>query len=100
MESSVDLESALVVLPVLRKKQWSVLMRPVQLGLGQQQGHRLCQPVRHAPPSGHQEFQLFQCRLHERWFHVVLGFDVFSCVLEIGLQSTRIYMYKEEVSER
>ena len=69
-------------------------------------GHRLCQPVHHAPPSEHREsrvelpsvhqllqflrcefllrrwlilavleLQLFQCRLHEQWFPVVLGFQ-------------------------
>ena len=36
MELSADLESAHVVLPVLRKKQWSVQVWSAQLGLRRQ----------------------------------------------------------------
>ena len=70
-ELSADLKFILVVLPVLKKEQWSVRMRSFQLSLRQQQEHWLCQLAPHVPPSEHQDLRLF---------HVELDFQYWGCL--------------------
>ena len=69
-------------------------MRSFQLSLRQQQEHWLCQLALHVPPSEHQDLRLF---------HVELDFQYWGCLQlhpENRIQSTGVYMHKEEVSKK
>ena len=77
---SAYLKLIIVVLPVLKKEQWSVRMRSFQLSLREQKEHWLFQLVPYVPPSEHQDLQLDQYWFHERWFHVVLDFQYWGCL--------------------